>query len=254
MPKNQRPHGYWTYYRCLKAAKKCKTRTEFHDKYSGARRICILNGWMKDMCKHMIRVGNRANKCIYAYEFPDNHVYVGLTYNIQSRNTDHLSSKKRGDGRSSSPVYNHFKNTDLNPVLKQITGYIKVDRAAKLEGYWQRKYEREGWIPLHSAKPGYVGPSYIKRTKEYCAKIALEYNSRREMSKKCSSIYYHILKNKWTDELFKHFTPPIVLLKWSKERCKQCAKECSSRRKLYETYRQAYEASLRNKWLDEFYP
>ncbi len=35
-------------------------------------------------------IGNKFKRCIYAYEFSDNYVYVGLTLNLDKRNNRHL--------------------------------------------------------------------------------------------------------------------------------------------------------------------
>ena len=48
-------------------------------------------------------------RCIYAVEFPDNSVYIGLTYNFENRKKQHLTNSK-------STVYKKVKdypNTDL---------------------------------------------------------------------------------------------------------------------------------------------
>ena len=43
----------WTKEKCREAALKCKTRSEFRDKYPGAYRACLKNNWLPEMCSHM---------------------------------------------------------------------------------------------------------------------------------------------------------------------------------------------------------
>ena len=42
------PNGYWNYETCYMAAKKCKTRTEFYRRFSGAYDVVMKNGWIND--------------------------------------------------------------------------------------------------------------------------------------------------------------------------------------------------------------
>ena len=47
-------------------------------------------------------LGNKFKRCVYVYEFSNNVAYVGLTFNMNSREQQH---KKRG------PVFQHSKLT-----------------------------------------------------------------------------------------------------------------------------------------------
>jgi len=83
-----KPHGYWTEERILDEISKI-------DKYISVPEIRRKNSSLYyAITKYKLfdkvysilgRTGNRYNKCIYSYEFPDNTVYVGLTYNIEER-------------------------------------------------------------------------------------------------------------------------------------------------------------------------
>ena len=55
-----------------------------------------------------------------------------------------------------------FKNkTNLIPIIKQLTEYIPVKDAIKLESKYLRKYVNEGWIALNRCKTGGIGSSSI---------------------------------------------------------------------------------------------
>lgn len=41
---------------------------------------------------------------------------------------------------------------------------------------------------------------------------------------------------------------------WTKEKCKEIALTCSSKREFSKKYPGAYKVSLKNDWLDEFFP
>lgn len=146
-----RPKVYnfkWSREKIKKEALKYKSRKEFETKNGSAYTIALSNGWMDEACKHMRRIGHKYKRCIYALEFSDNFVYVGLTHDVLERKEGHFRQ---------GPVANHMHKTGLKPKLIQLTNYISVENAINKEGYWQRKYKREGWISLHSRKPGGIG-------------------------------------------------------------------------------------------------
>ena len=99
---------------------------------------------------HMEPVGNKHNRMIYAYEFADNTVYVGLTFNYEKRHYGHMQS-------DNSPVVRHMKATGLTPVHKQLTDYVPLKEAQRLEGEYVEQYKSRGWNILNTAKAGGVG-------------------------------------------------------------------------------------------------
>jgi hypothetical protein len=50
------PSNYWTKEKCQVAALKCKTRTEFNDKYGSAYGKALKNRWIDEICSHMIEI------------------------------------------------------------------------------------------------------------------------------------------------------------------------------------------------------
>ena len=108
---------------------------------------------------HMTRLGDDKHKLIYAFEFADHSVYVGLTYNLAFRQHRHLHGTNRY-----SAVREHIENTGLQPTLKQLTELLDVEEAARMEGEWVEKYRSEGWTILNKAKTGSVGT--VHRTKD----------------------------------------------------------------------------------------
>jgi len=49
-----KPKGYWTKERCREESLKYKTQKEFKENCSGAYNITYYNGWMFELCSHMI--------------------------------------------------------------------------------------------------------------------------------------------------------------------------------------------------------
>lgn len=104
---------------------------------------------------HMEALGNRKQRMIYAYEFPDHSVYVGLTFDYKTRDENHKIHEH-------SAVRKHVKKTGLIPVHKPLTDYLPVKAAQKLEGEYVEKYRSEGWKILNVAKTGGLGATYTK--------------------------------------------------------------------------------------------
>ena len=118
--------GYWSKERCKEEAVKYKTRSELKLNCNSAYLTTHNNGWIDEICSHMVINNGLSKRCIYVYEFSDNYAYIGLTYNLENRNKRHLV-----DTRSS--VYKHIEKTSILPTIKQLTDYIDATDASILE-------------------------------------------------------------------------------------------------------------------------
>ena len=195
----------WTEERCLKEALKYKIKKEFIEKRRSVYSTMSKKGWIQKACKHMIPLGGLYKRCIYAFEFPDNFVYVGLTGNHLRRKKEHL---KKGS------VYSHIRKTKLKPIFKILVKYIDYKKAIKKEGYWQRRYKREGWIPLYySQNCGQLGGNIIKWTEEKIREESLKYFSKTEFIKKCEMAYRHAKKLGIFQDVTFHMKRPESLKK-----------------------------------------
>ena len=194
MKNPQKPKGYWTYERCKEEALKYKNRYDFNRNSMGAYNRAIKSKWLDDICSHMKVQKNNTKRCIYSYEFKDNHVYIGLTYNLEKRHIDRLKSKN-------DQVTKHINETNLKPVKKQLTDYIDVNDAIKMEGYYVNKYKNDGWNILNKIKTGAIGGK-LKWTYEKCKEESLKYKNRTDFFKKSKGAYASSSKNRWLDEFF----------------------------------------------------
>jgi len=132
LTKTLKSKGYWTEEKCQEEALKYNTKTEFAKNSSTAYNKSLEMNYLDKFCSHMIKLGDRKNRCIYAYEFNDNHVYIGLTYNIEKRNKKHTSEEN-------STVYKYINQSRSEYVLVKLTDYIDIDNAIKLEGEYVEK-------------------------------------------------------------------------------------------------------------------
>ena len=241
----QKPANYWTKEQCHKEALKYNNKTEFMNKNGGVYKASYKNGWLDENCSHMERLGNLYNRCIYAFEFPDNYVYIGLTFNIKQRKNDHLVKKK-------SMVYKHIQETNLQPELKQLTNYIDRDLACTKEGEYVKQYKQNGWNILNKAKTGGIGGNKLIWSFEKCKEEALKYNTRTEFQKKSGSAYESTKRHKWLDEICSHMISPQKPKKyWTFDRCKIEASKYNTRGEYQKKSNTSYKISLKNKWLNK---
>ena len=90
-------------------------------------------------------------------------------------------------------------------------------------------------------------------TKEKCGEIASNYKNKTEFKANSSRAYEISRKNGWFD-LCSHMIHKHKLNNyWSFERCEIEAKIFSTRNKFKLGSGSAYQACLRNKWLDIFF-
>lgn len=190
-------HNNFTKEDCFIEALKYKNRTKFFKNSPSHYHKALANDWMNDICKHMQIIGNRNKRCIYAYEFEDFSVYVGLTYNFEER-------QKRHSIDFTSSVNRHLKNKNINFIVKQLTDYIEVSSAIKKEDEFITLYRKDGWRILNVSKAGSIGGSTIKWNFDACSEIAKKYNKRWEFGKNNTSCYNAARKNGWLDEICKH--------------------------------------------------
>jgi len=240
----QKPNGYWTKELCKEEALKCKTRSEFQKNNSSTYNSALKNGWLDEICSHMIIQNNNTKRCIYCYEFSDNSVYVGLTYNLEKRQKDR-------DNCDNDQVTKHIKESKLKPIRKQLTEYINVNDAIKLEGYYVEKYNSEGWCVLNKAKTGAIGGP-LRWTYEKCKKEALKYKSRHEFENSSKGAYESSRKNGWLDEVCSHIIPTQKPRNyWTKEKCHEESLKYNSKSELRIKNNALVCAAYRNGWLDE---
>jgi predicted GIY-YIG superfamily endonuclease len=200
----------WTKDMVWKEALKYQTRSDFQRGNNGAYQAAHINGWDNEVMSHMERKGNLYNRMVYAYEFPDNSVYVGLTLNIKDRDIRHKTKER-------SAVFQHIKKTGLTPELKKITDdYINAEDARNMENCTVEKYRQEGWNVLNVAPTGGLGSVCVRQwTKDEIINIAKKFTSPSPFKSKFSSAYNFAKRNGWLPEVTQHMTKKKI--KWTRE-------------------------------------
>jgi predicted GIY-YIG superfamily endonuclease len=235
-------YGYWNdKENCLKEALKYKTKSELHKNCPSAYQAAKRNGWLDEIVSHMEVVGNLKNRGIYAFEFEDNSVYVGLTYNFNER---YLAHQKYGT------VYEYIKESGLKYNYIILTDYMDEKIASKEEGIWVNKYKKNGWIILNKNKTGTLGGPHLKWDYESCKKEALKHKNRIKFQEKCSRAYQISRENGWLNEFF-----GVLDRKprgyWIKERCQEESLKYNTKSEFKKKSLTSFKSARKNGWLDE---
>ena len=245
MISKKKPKGYWIKERCQEEALKYNHRIEFQKGVSSAYKISRINGWLDEICAHMIPLGSKTKKFVYLYTFTDNSVYIGLTYNYKERNNNHLKGNSR--------VYDYIKLTGLKPKLEILTiEPINTDDAVKMEINLIKEYrEKKGYNVLNISGGGGLGGGVNIWTKEKCQEESLKYTTRTEFSRGSTSAYNSAYRNCWLNDICNHM---IELSKpngyWTKEKCHEEALKYTTRTEFNNGSR-AYNLAHRYGWLNE---
>ena len=240
----RKKRNYWNYDTCKREALKYTSRSEFKlnspSAYVSARKNKILD----KICTHMIKYGSRYKRSIYSYEFPDNHVYIGLTYNINRRDVYRKINKNHS-------VTKHINKTNLIPKLIQLSEYIDINDAINLEEHFVKKYEENGWNILNVAKTGSVGFCRLYWDKEKCKEEALKYNTRNEFRVKSGGAYNSARKQGWLNEICSHMLKHKRKIRLTKKVCELEALKYNTKKEFKEKSNSIYSCAVKNGWISE---
>lgn len=284
--------SYWTFEICQIEALKYKTRSEFQKYSGSAYRKALDEGWLDEICPHTpkIRILNydickeislkfesyqefrkceshvynkiRNNnwlelfshlKCvriprdrlIYAFEFNDNHVYVGLTCDSEERSKRHQNSED-------STVYQYIEDTRLEPIYKELTGYMEESKASIEEGVFEQYYIDNGWIILNKVKTGSLGGRTPIYTFDICLEEALKYDNYTDFRKNCTYLCNKAVHMDWISEICElaNFNRRIRTV-WTFELCQTEAFKYTRKIDFKTKSNMAYRIAIRNKWLEQ---
>ena len=182
-------------------------------------------------------LGNLYKRLVYAYEFPDNTVYVGLTLSKERRNLSHTSSPN-------SPVFKYIQKTGELPTMKIISDeYIDSEDAQELENCTVNDYKSKGWVVLNKAKPGGLGSCKRFWTEDKIIEIALKYTKMNDFKQLSNKAYQAARSLKILDKIRKFITP--VNKSWSESSVEQEMLKYSSLNDFRKQDSVAFQAAVR---------
>jgi predicted GIY-YIG superfamily endonuclease len=243
-----KPHNYWTKEKCHQEALKYNHRKEFQIGSCTAYMTAQKKRFLDEICSHMIPAVSFMKRFIYAYEFADKCVYVGLSYNVKKRNIQHLNKK-------TSPVYKHLLKCEDYKLIYIINEPIDITEASSLETSTAMKYQNDGWTLLNKVSQlGNLGSSEKSRkwTKEKCLEIALKYEYRIDWHKENANSYQAALRYGWLKECTEHMKRhQREKGYWTKEKCHKEALKYKSRYSFTKGSPGAWMSATRRGFLDE---
>ena len=232
----------WTKENCIEAAKQCKTKSEFNNKFCGAMTIAKKRGWYNELLQYFIPVGSKYKRCIYVCEFSDNHAYVGLTYNFEKRKKDHLRDKK-------SSIFKYISLTKLKPLFKQITEYLDYQEAAIKEGEVLNEYKNNGWLMLNRVPTGGLGSKdeiVRKWTEEKCIEVAKLCPSYTFFAQNYKGAMAYCQKHNIVYKIKDILQPNYEHTFWTKEKALEESKKYNTIKEFSEKNNGAYSFLLKN--------
>ncbi len=244
-----RPMGYWDKERCRERAADYNSKSEFSKGCPSAYGAAQKNGWLDDICSHMIPRGNLFKRKIYVFTFSDGYAYVGLAQDPQDRYRAHIA------GRKNSPILPHIKKTGATYEFTILTDWLHKDVAVKVEDDYIKKYAAEGWKMLNKVKGGALGATTSLYTHERIKREVEKYEYVDDLRNGSPQFYKYILRHHLWEEYcsqMKFRRPPRCY--WTLERAIAIVSECKYRGELCIKYPQAWKLLKDAGLLDKYYP
>lgn len=196
----------------------------------------IKRGLMPRCSSHMRALSGLYQ--VYAYEFEDMSVYVGLTRDPEARHTGHARmgpvSKKVGVGRRLVEIANDITSTE----------------AASLERETALRYEKEGWKLLSPLERcGSFGNISIKYPYAEVLKLAQPFKMKTEFYRAYPPIALAVIHRGWIERLATDMNwPENAVIRWTFETCLQEAKKYKWKSDWARKSPGSYLASQRHGW------
>jgi hypothetical protein len=227
---------------------KSHNKVEFREKFPISYKAAREYGWYEEVTKPLEKVEDDRKRLIYAYEFPDKSVYVGLTVNEKRRKFDHLNILD-----VESPVAQYILDTGLQPIYKVIAKDLTPKEAQESEGCTEEKYKSEGWKVLNRYKTGSLGACRKFWDEQSIYDAAKPFKTSSEFKKGNYPAYQAAQKYGYLKDITSKMVPVNRTL-WTYETIKNLAQGLKTRSELKSANHTAYITALKNGWLDEFFP
>ena len=249
MERRVMPAGYWTKELCREAAKDYNSKEEFRQGNSPAHAAAQRNGWLDDVCSHMVPRGNWFKRKIYVFTFSDGYAYVGLAQDPADRYRAHVT------GQGYTPVYPHIQETGATYEFTILTDWLHKDVAGKVEEEYRKKYAEDGWKMLNRVKCGSLGGATKIYTHERIQQELAKYEYVDDLRDGSPLIYKYILRHHlWEEYCGKMSFRRAPNCYWTLERAIYIAPKYGSRSELLRKHYQAWKILKEAGLLDKYYP
>jgi len=179
--------------RAFEKISKCKTLNEFRKNYRKEYCWVKSNKLLEEMTSHLKRGHGKIERLIYVYEIyvegMKPHAYIGLTYNLEMRDKQHLQGGKRDS------LWKFCKEHNIPmPKPKILMDYVPEDKASRMEVFYEQQYRERGFETINVAKCGGLGAGK-SHTFEEIKTIGKKYSSRKEWESNDKGSYIYASKH-----------------------------------------------------------
>lgn len=190
------------------------SKTEFNRKHGSEYAYIKRNNldYLLDAINPKISTDKQdLSRLIYVYEFQNKIAYVGLTCNVDRRDSEHRF--KKGDN-----LFEYCKdNNIILPKVRILETGLSASIAGIREAYWENYYRVElGWVTLNKYRCGSLGghSGYVTRnikslsyTIDDCKNIVLS-SGYKNITECCTNnyvLYRYIKYRGWENNVFPNY-------------------------------------------------
>lgn len=243
---------------CKSVAEQYEYMYDFYNEKRACYRKCVNNGWIDDF-KWLKRgkIWEKRISLVYAYELPDNHVYVGLTKNLERRDKTHRGLIDEKRKKSSLFIYCHENGIEI-PEPKILAKNLTIEESSALEKKWINQYRKNGWSLINKTNGGEIGATpfteHDKFTKDVIIDKAKTYGTLEELKVADKNLYNLVYSFGVVDECFpdrqKHRKPHV----YTEQFINALVKKYPLKNDLRKNDVGAYVYFHKHGLLDKFYP
>ena len=252
----QKPKGYWTKERCHEEALRYSSKAEFRRLSSSAYSIAKKNGWVGEICGHMVSTRHPDG-----YWTKERVTQEALSYNTRTafcKGTPSAYNKANAEGWMDE-VCQHMK------ALTKPAGYWSKERCYETAQQYTTRAEflqndasayriaqRNGWLEDVCGHMHRLVREVGYWTKPRLATIAKKYSTRNDFHLHDDSAYRAAQARGLLDEICGHMEYQVLPRNyWTKERIIEEAKKYSTRGEFQKGAGGAWGRAQVEGWLDE---
>ena len=253
LPTGDSQRKVYTFDEVYTAAKKYKTKADFHANDLALYFCALRRGWMEHF--DWLSSGNHLYdhiNYVYRYYFPlFNAIYVGRTINPEIRDIEH----RRNRGKCSSAVFQFAKKKNIRiPEMELLESGLSGEESQIKEDEYVALYREEGYQVLNKGGTG-IGIGSMggkkKHSRKQVIEIAKQYKWLSDFKKEHHNLYVAASRYGWISDLGFLKRKQREHSLFSKQYCIGVAKLFNSRKELSQKDSSVYDTMLRKGWLEE---
>lgn len=239
-------NNYWTYERCIEAAKQCTTLREFRDKYPSAYNVSNKNNWLDQFTwiskerqangywnkEHCFEEAMKYKK-LYEFERNSTGAYAAALENDWLKDYTWLERMFKWDYDTC------FEEAKKYTTRKEFHDNAKGAHRVAMKNGWMDDYT---WFKKLNSGHGFWN------SEENCMNEAKKYKSKSQFIKGSPGAYASALRHGWVD----NYTWSEKRDRWNEKTCLEEARKYQSLKDFYENSSGAYKIASKNGWLDSY--